>query len=74
MCNALRHCMLGNSRVTGCDIVLYINAGIGFSEPVMMLNVTLRIMQAVCLFTVALNILGQLLQHCVRFTAVHVLT
>ena len=57
MCNALKHCMLGNSRVTGCDIVLYMYAGIGFSEPVMMLNVTLRIMQAVCLFTVALNIL-----------------
>ena len=34
MCNALRHCMLGDSRLTGCDIVLYINASAVFREPV----------------------------------------
>ena len=34
MCNALRHCMQGDSRLTGCDNVLYIEASAVFSEPV----------------------------------------
>jgi len=34
MCDALRHCMLGDSRLTGCDIVLYIKASAAFSEHV----------------------------------------